>query len=325
MRILVTGGTGSMGRTLVRRLLKQDSSYEVIVFSRDEAKQFDMQQEYRKEQRVGFIIGDVRNFASVKRAMRHAHIVIHAAALKQVPSSEYFPEEALETNCIGMVNIVDAARDLGTVNTVCVISTDKACKPTTAMGMTKALQEKIMVAANLGCRTRFVGVRYGNVLESRGSVIPLFKKQIAAGGPVTITSSTMTRFLLSLDQAADIVFAAIATGRPGDIFVPSAPSARVGTIAEALIGERQIPIEYIGPRPGEKYHEIMVSREEGAHTIEAQKNVYGGYYIITPQLPTLVHSTDEPHPFFAGEYSSQHSPLATVEVRKLLQEHGVCA
>jgi FlaA1/EpsC-like NDP-sugar epimerase len=325
--VLITGGTGSMGQTLVRRLLDTKLDVDTVtVFSRDEAKQFDMAQEYRDNPRVRFQIGDIRDYASVLSAMRGKQIVIHAAALKQVPSTEYWPDQAVLTNCVGMMNVVRACQELESsghpVNTVCTISTDKACKPTTAMGMSKALQEKIFVAANLTCRTRFVGVRYGNVLESRGSVIPLFKKQIAAGGPVTITSPTMTRFLLSLDQAADIVFAALALGRSGDIFVPKAPSAHVGAIAEVLIGDKPVKIETIGVRPGEKYHEVMVSREEGSHTIKS-RSAYGDYYVIVPQLVGLVHARDEAHPFFASEYSSASCTMSVAETAALLQQHGV--
>lgn len=315
--VLVTGGTGSMGQTLVRRLLQEHN--QVTVFSRDEFKQFEMQSAI-KDSRVKYVLGDIRDYASVRAAMRDVHTVIHAAALKQVPSCELWPEQAVFTNCIGMSNVVRAAQDLGTIKTVVTISTDKACKPTTAMGMSKALQEKIFIAANLGCSTRFVGVRYGNVLESRGSVIPLFKKQIAEGGPVTITSSTMTRFLLSLEQAADIVFDAILSGRAGDIFVPKAPSARVGTIAEVLIGETGVQIERIGVRPGEKYHEVMVSREEAAHTV-----VNGEYYVIVPQLAGLVHSEKDPHPLSTTEYCSSRNVMGFNDTRALLQQHGVIA
>lgn len=312
-RVLVTGGTGSMGQTLVRRLLERDSANEITVLSRDEAKQFDMREEYRGNQRVKFRIGDVRNYDDVSAAMRYADTVIHAAALKQVPSCEYFPGQALLTNCIGMENVVKASSEWGP-DTVVTISTDKACKPTTAMGMSKALQEKIWIAANIdNQRTRFIGVRYGNVMSSRGSVIPLFQKQIGAGGPVTITDPAMTRFLLSLDQAANIVFAALADARPGEIYVPRAPSARVGTIVEALVGGRNAIMQVIGPRPGEKKHEIMVSQEESAHVIQR-----GEYFVIVPQLDGLRHSEDQMYPH-VNEYSSDMNVLDFKAVQLLLE------
>src|SRR3954464_9496069 len=235
--VLITGGTGSLGKVLVRRILsgKTGTPKKVIVFSRDEAKQHAMRlsylhmkvstdeaiyQNFRKV--LEFRIGDVRDYAAVCSAVKTADIVVNAAALKQVPSCEYFPGEALMTNCMGAANIVRAIGENGyPVNTVVAVSTDKACKPVNVMGMTKALQERIFIAANiLNAKTRFIGVRYGNVLASRGSVIPLFHEQISHGGPVTITVPDMTRFLLSLDRAVDTVFAALKTALPGEIYVP---------------------------------------------------------------------------------------------------------
>lgn len=221
-RVLITGGTGSLGKVLVRRILSGQlgSPQSVIVFSRDEAKQHEMRMDYLNhraatdeviyhnfERTLQFKIGDVRDFHSVAQALRSVDIVFNAAALKQVPACEYFPFEAVKTNIEGAENIVRAITELElAVESVVAISTDKACKPTNVMGMTKAIQERIFLAANISCpKTRFIAVRYGNVLASRGSVVPLFIDQIAAGGPVTLTDKNMTRFLLTLDQAVDTV------------------------------------------------------------------------------------------------------------------------
>jgi UDP-glucose 4-epimerase len=282
--ILVTGGTGSMGKTFVRRVLGGELGQprKVIVFSRDEAKQHDMRLDYLHLSRttddaiyrnfmhaLEFRIGDVRDYAAVCSAVKGADIVINAAALKQVPTCEYFPAEAVATNCGGARNIVRAIEENGyDVETVVGISTDKACKPVNVMGMTKAIQERIFTSANiLSGRTRYICVRYGNVLASRGSVIPLFRDQIRRGGPLTITAPEMTRFLLTLNAAVDTVFAALREARPGEIYVPNAPSATVINLARALIGERDIEVLTIGVRPGEKMHEIMVSEEEIHHCV----------------------------------------------------------
>src|SRR5438045_84878 len=243
-RILVTGGTGSLGHVLVRRLLsgEKGTPAKVIVFSRDEAKQHQMRLNFaglRKatdeviyrnfERLLQFQIGDVRDYPAIATAVRGVDIVFNAAAMKQVPTCEYFPFEAVRTNIQGAENIVRAIEEHTIpIETVVGVSTDKACKPVNAMGMTKALQERVFIQGNMRCPgTRFVAVRYGNVLASRGSVIPLFHEQIRQGGPVTITTPEMTRFLLSLNDAVDMVFAAISEALPGEIYVPRAPSARV--------------------------------------------------------------------------------------------------
>src|SRR5258705_4576489 len=297
--ILVTGGTGSMGSTLVRRVLANElgAPKKVIVFSRDEAKQHEMRMSYQHRREatdevifrnfmnvLEFRIGDVRSYDQVCSAVRDADIVVNAAALKQVPTCEYFPEQAILTNCVGALNIVRAIQENGYgVQTVIGISTDKACKPVNVMGMTKSLQERIFISANiLNPDTRFICVRYGNVLASRGSVVPLFLDQIANGGPVTLTDPTMTRFLLTLDQAADTVFTALREARAGETYVPRAPSATVQNIARALIGKKGIQTKIIGVRPGEKMHEIMVSEEEEHHCVAR-----GDYFAIRPMLPEL--------------------------------------
>ena len=231
--VLITGGTGSLGKTLTRRILRNEMGRpkKIIIFSRDEAKQHEMRLSYKNrtvatdeiiyhnfDQLVEFRIGDVRDYHSIASAVKDADIVFNTAALKQVPSCEYFPYEAVQTNITGPENIVRCIRENGLkVDTVVGISTDKACKPVNVMGMTKAIQERIFITANLSCPdTRFICVRYGNVLASRGSVIPLFHSQINSGGPVTITTDDMTRFLLSLDDAVNVIFAAVRSGHPGE-------------------------------------------------------------------------------------------------------------
>ena len=229
-------------------------------------------------------------------------MVFHAAALKQVPTCEYAPYEAVKTNVLGAENLVRAIREQGLgVESVVGVTTDKACKPVNVMGMTKALQERILARANLDPgATRFVTARYGNVLASRGSVVPLFHDQIERGGPVTITTTAMTRFLLSLDAAVDTVFAALRSGRPGETYVPRAAAARMVDLAAALIGDRDVPVEIIGVRPGEKTHEILVSEEEAWRT-----TIRGDYLAIGPILPEMrVDGAAGEEPFGSVEYSS---------------------
>lgn len=298
-RIVITGGTGSLGTVLVRRLLsgKVGTPEQITVFSRDEAKQHAMRLAYERldaatddviyhnyERLLRFHIGDVRDYASVTSVLREADIVFNAAALKQVPTCEYFPSEAVRTNINGPENIVRAIRECRLeVETVIGISTDKACKPVNVMGMSKAIQERIFIRANLDCpQTRFVCARYGNVLASRGSVIPLFHHQIGGGGPVTITTIEMTRFLLSLEDAVDTILAALSYGEPGQTYIPRVPAARVTDVAKALIGDRPVETVVTGIRPGEKEHEILVSDEEAHLTI-----VRDPYYVINPILPEL--------------------------------------
>jgi UDP-glucose 4-epimerase len=330
--VLVTGGTGSLGKVLVRRILSGETGTprKVIVFSRDEAKQHEMRLSYLSRsvttdeviyrnfmQTLEFRIGDVRDYPAVCSAVRDADIVVNAAALKQVPSCEYFPVEAMLTNCQGAANIVRAiGENRYPVETVVAVSTDKACKPVNVMGISKAMQERIFVAANiLNSRTRFIGVRYGNVLASRGSVIPLFHAQISAGGPVTITAPEMTRFLLSLDRAVDTIIAALGNAKPGEIFVPIVPSATVENIARALIGDAAIETRVIGVRPGEKLHEIMISEEEIHHCVRR-----GDWYAIRSMLPELSSEALEP-PALQREYSSADQPMSLAETVDLLRRH----
>jgi UDP-glucose 4-epimerase len=330
-RILITGGTGSLGKSLLRRLLTGEVGRpkQIVVFSRDEAKQHYMRTVYLQrpaatdeviykdyEQILQFRIGDVRDYAAVCAAVRNADIVVHAAALKQVPTCEYFPRESVHTNILGPENIVRAiVENELQVETVIGISTDKACQPVNVMGMCKAIQERIFTSANRECRsTRFICVRYGNVLASRGSVIPLFHEQIARGGPVTITDNRMTRFLLSLDQAVDTVFAALREAKPGETYVPRIKSAKVVDVAEVLVGERPISVKVTGIRPGEKIHEVLVSSEECHRTIER-----GAYYCILPALPELRQET--PAEVLQDEFSSRDYVLERKEVVDLLHQH----
>ena len=331
--ILVTGGTGSMGKTFVRRVLSGElgTPKKVIVFSRDEAKQHDMRMSYLHKlvatdeviyrnfmSVLEFRIGDVRNYNDICSAVKDADIVVNAAALKQVPACEYFPTQAVLTNCMGASNIVHAIRENDyPVETVIAISTDKACKPINVMGMTKSIQERIITNANiLSPNTRFICVRYGNVLASRGSVIPLFIDQIRSGGPVTVTVPEMTRFLLSLDQAVDTVFAALEEAEPGETYIPRAPSATVINIAKALSGDRIIDIEVTGIRPGEKMHEILVSEEEANHCVER-----GEYYAILSMLPELSNNKKQQPNALTKEYSSADSVLDLNGTIKLLKKH----
>ena len=332
-RVLITGGTGSLGQVLTSRILSKElgTPGKVIIFSRDEAKQHAMRLDYQHrraatdeviyhnfEKLLEFRIGDIRDYDSVASVLRRVDIVFSAAALKQVPTCEYFPFEAVRTNIGGPQNIVRAIQELSLpVEIVVGVSTDKACKPINIMGMTKAIQERIFITANLHApKTRFVCVRYGNVLASRGSVIPLFLEQIRAGGPVTITLKEMTRFLLSLDRAVDTIFAAATGAQTGETYVPRVSSARVLDIAMVMIGERNIPIQYTGIRPGEKIHEILVSEEECFRTVAR-----GDYYAIRPILPELGGS-GEGAPVLESEYCSRDNTLDREALRSLLSEAG---
>jgi UDP-glucose 4-epimerase len=331
--ILVTGGTGSMGRTFVRRVLTGElgTPKKVIVFSRDEAKQHDMRMTYLHKlvatdeviyrnfmSALEFRIGDIRNYNDVCSAVKEAEIVVNAAALKQVPTCEYFPTQAVLTNCMGAANLVRALEENGyPVETVIAISTDKACKPVNVMGMTKSIQERIITTANiLNPKTRYICVRYGNVLASRGSVIPLFINQIRNGGPVTVTVPEMTRFLLSLDQAVDTVFTALREAKPGETYIPNAPSATVINVAKALIGDRNIKTQITGIRPGEKMHEILVSDEEANHCVKR-----GDYYAILSMLPEMRHQDDPEPNVLTKEFSSADVVLDLADTTALLKKH----
>tara|TARA_B110001454_G_scaffold145749_1_gene135253 strand:- start:514 stop:1518 length:1005 start_codon:yes stop_codon:yes gene_type:complete len=272
--ILITGGTGSFGRQIILELMNLKPK-TIKIFSRDEDKQYSMQQELSGKpilKKIEFLIGDVRDYDRLYSVMKNIDIVFHAAALKQVPTVEKQPFEAVKTNILGTYNIVKAtvARD---VKKVVAISTDKAVKPVNAMGMTKALQEKIILSDDLEKNnTVFSCVRYGNVLGSRGSVIPVWDRKIAEKKPLPVTHPEMTRFMLTLSEAIDLVFHSLKYSKGGEIFVKKAPSVKINDLAKAYAElktkEKNYPIEYIGIRAGEKLHEILVSNEEMRHTIE---------------------------------------------------------
>ncbi|MFN7171978.1 MAG: polysaccharide biosynthesis protein [Fimbriimonadaceae bacterium] len=332
-KVLVTGGTGSLGRTVVRRMLSGELGRpsQIIVFSRDEAKQHYMRLDFLNnlsatdeviyknvEDVLDFRIGDVRDVDSLKRAVRGVEVVFHAAALKQVPSCERFPYEAVRTNITGAQNLVNAIAEEGkNVETVVGISTDKACKPINVMGMTKAVMERILVEANLELEGVTVScVRYGNVISSRGSVVPLFNAQIRNGGPVTITLESMTRFLLTLDRAVDTVFAALLGAKPGETYVPFVDAANITDLARVMIGGRQVETKVTGIRPGEKVHEIMVSEEERFRTV-CRPGYNGNYYVVLPMLPELnPERVDEP--VLEGEYSSCQANLTDEQLKELV-------
>ena len=278
--LLLTGGTGSFGNAVLKRFLSSGIG-EIRIFSRDEKKQDDMRKRYNNA-KLKFYIGDVRDQRSVAQAMRGVDYVFHAAALKQVPSCEFHPMEATKTNIIGTENVLEAAIAAG-VQRVVVLSTDKAVYPINAMGISKAMMEKVMVATsrNLeGTATVICGTRYGNVMASRGSVIPLFVDQVFAGKPITITNPNMTRFMMTLADAVDLVIYAFQHGNNGDIFVQKAPSATVDTLAKAilrLMGRPDHPVNIIGTRHGEKLYEALLSREEMACVEDL-----GDYYRVLP-------------------------------------------
>ena len=275
--LLITGGTGSFGNAVLSHFLHSDFA-EIRVFSRDEKKQEDMRLAFRND-KLKFHIGDVRDYDSVHDALRGVDYVFHAAALKQVPSCEFYPMEAIKTNVIGAENVMRAAIDHGVQRCV-VLSTDKAVYPINAMGLSKAMMEKVMVAKSRLCdpaRTVLCATRYGNVMASRGSVIPLFIAQLQEGRPLTLTDPAMTRFLMSLVESVELVLYAFQHARPGDIFVQKAPASTVGDLAEALrqLLQRDNPVKVIGTRHGEKLYESLVSREEMARAEDL-----GGYYRI---------------------------------------------
>jgi UDP-N-acetylglucosamine 4,6-dehydratase/5-epimerase len=309
--LLVTGGTGSFGHAVVTRLLQSDCA-EIRVFSRDEKKQEDMRLAFRNE-RLKFHIGDVREYASVDDALRGAHYVFHAAALKQVPSCEFYPMEAVRTNVIGAENIMRAAV-AQRVQRCVLLSTDKAVYPINAMGISKAMMEKLMVAKSRLCNpgdTILCATRYGNVMGSRGSVIPLFLQQLREGRPLTVTDPGMTRFLMSLEESVDLVLHAFEHALPGDIFVQKAPASTIADLASALrqLLRRDNEIKIIGTRHGEKLYETLVSREEMARAEDI-----GRYY----RIPADSRDLNYDQYFVEGETSiSQFDDYTSHNTRRL--------
>ena len=328
--VLVTGGTGSLGSHLVHRLLAGTDGRpaRVTVFSRDEAKQHDLRLELRHAanvtddviyqdatELVGFRVGDIRDPRSVRRALDGVDIVVHAAAMKQVPTCEYAPVEAVRTNVEGAAVLVDAVRDAGTVEAVVGVSTDKACLPVNVMGMTKALMERILIDANIGSATRYVCVRYGNVIASRGSVIPMLLDQLARGGPLTLTDAGMTRFFLTLDAACATVAAALTHGAPGEVWVPRVGAARMVDVLDAVRGDAPVATEVTGIRPGEKMHEQLVSEEEALRSV-----VHEGYAVIQPLVPELARRDA---PALGGVWTSATTDLDVAALVALLHDAGV--
>ena len=281
--LLITGGTGSFGNAVLRRFLDSDLK-EIRILSRDEKKQDDMRKKYNNP-KIKFYIGDVRDYQSVMNAVRGVDFIYHAAALKQVPSCEFHPLEAGKSNVLGTENVLETAINCG-VKRVVVLSTDKAVYPINAMGISKAMMEKVAVAKSRSAGSTVINVtRYGNVMCSRGSVIPLFAQQIRAGQPITITDPAMTRFMMTLDDAVDLVLYAFQHGQPGEIFVQKAPAATIETLAHALtglLGKPEHEVRVIGTRHGEKLYEALLSREE----MVAAEDL-GGYYRVPPDLRDL--------------------------------------
>ena len=322
--LLITGGTGSFGNAVLNRFLKTDIG-EIRIFSRDEKKQDDMRHEFQSKmpdvaEKIKFYIGDVRDLASVKNAMHGVDYIFHAAALKQVPSCEFFPIEAVKTNVLGTENVLTAAIDAGVKNVVC-LSTDKAAYPVNAMGTSKAMMEKVIVAKSRTVspeKTKICCTRYGNVMCSRGSVIPLWIDQIKNGQPITITDPTMTRFIMSLDEAVDLVLFAFEHGESGDILVQKAPACTIKTQAEAvceLFGGDKDNIKVIGIRHGEKMYETLLTNEECANAVDM-----GNFY----RVPSDKRGLNYDKYFKEGdterntltEFNSNNTALLTVEETK---------
>lgn len=298
--LLVTGGTGTFGNAVIDRFLRTDIA-EIRLFSRDEKKQYDMRHVYR-DPRLRFYIGDVRDPESIRDALEGVDYVFHAAALKQVPSCEFYPMQALMTNALGAENVMSAAMDAG-VSRLVVLSTDKAVYPINAMGVSKAMMEKLMIAKSAVAAKRgtlLCGTRYGNVMASRGSVIPLFVDQMKRGVPLTVTDPNMTRFMMSIEDAVELVLYAFHNGQPGDMFVQKSPGATIETLALALkrIFGADNPIEVIGTRPGEKADETLVNREEMARAQDL-----GGYY----RIPADTGDLDFERYFSEGEQAITES------------------
>lgn len=280
--VLVTGGTGSFGNAVLSRFLDSDIA-EIRIFSRDEKKQDDMRRLFRSP-RVKFYLGDVRDYSSVSQAMQSVDLVFHAAALKQVPSCEFHPSEAVRTNVTGTENVLEAAIQVGVEKVIC-LSTDKAVYPINAMGMSKALMEKVMIARSRSLsdsQTVLCGTRYGNVMATRGSVIPLMVAQVLRGEPITVTDGLMTRFMMSLEDAIELVLYAFKYATNGDIFVQKSPATTINTLVAAIkqvLGRPSHPVEVIGARRGEKLHEVLLSREEMALAVDC-----GEYFRVAPHL-----------------------------------------
>ncbi len=311
--LLVSGGTGSFGNAVLRRFLDSDIA-EIRILSRDEKKQDDMRKHFNST-KLKFYIGDVRDYGSVQNAVRGVDFIFHAAALKQVPSCEFHPLEAVKTNVLGTENMLEAAINNGVQRVIC-LSTDKAVYPINAMGISKAMMEKVAVAKSRSSNATVIcATRYGNVMASRGSVIPLFADQIREGTPLSITDPNMTRFMMTLDDAVELVLYAFQNGNPGDIFVQKAPAATIAVLAEALcklIGAPSHPINEIGTRHGEKLFEVLLSREEMASAEDL-----GDYFRVPPDLRDLNYGKyveeGEKSISLAEEYNSHNTTRLDVQ------------
>lgn len=316
--LLVTGGTGSFGNAVLRRFLESDIA-EIRILSRDEKKQDDMRKHYNSS-KLKFYIGDARDYNSVLSAVRGADFIFHAAALKQVPSCEFHPLEAVKTNILGTENVLEAAINCGVERVIC-LSTDKAVYPINAMGISKAMMEKVAVAkSRSSTKTVICATRYGNVMASRGSVIPLFADQIRADKAITITDPEMTRFMMTLDDAVELVIFAFRNGKPGEIFVQKAPAATIETLARAMVGlagKPDHPINIIGTRHGEKLYEALLSREEMAAAQDL-----GEYFRVPPDLRDLNYDKyfdkGETKITFAEDYNSHNTTRLDVDGMKSL-------
>jgi FlaA1/EpsC-like NDP-sugar epimerase len=319
--ILITGGTGSLGKHIVKRLMSGDNGKfkKIIIFSRDEDKHYQMSLDWSGcKDLLKFRVGDVRDYTSVLSAMRDVNIVIHAAAMKQVPLCEYFPLESIKTNIYGIVNITRAIKENNIpVETVLVVSTDKACQPVNTYGMCKAIQERIAIESNISIEksVKVIVVRYGNVMASRGSIIPLFQKQILEKREITVTSRKMSRFMMSIDESVDTIFNAINKANPGEIYVPKIPAAKIGDIVEIMTEGRSVEIKNIGIRPGEKINESLISMEESIRTLEE-----GDYFVITPFFPELECRKYKRQK--ASVISSDNFILSKYNLKNLLRQEG---
>ncbi|MFE4896541.1 polysaccharide biosynthesis protein [Peribacillus butanolivorans] len=312
--LLITGGTGSFGNVVLERFLNTDIK-EIRIFSRDEKKQDDMRRHYQND-KIKYYIGDVRDMGSLKNAMHDVDFIFHAAALKQVPSCEFFPIEAVKTNVMGTENMLTAAIESGVKKVIC-LSTDKAAYPVNAMGISKALMEKTFIAKSRTVspeRTLICGTRYGNVMASRGSVIPLFIEQIKSGQPLTVTDDRMTRFIMSLDEAVELVLYAFGNAETGDIMVQKSPSCYIGDLAQALkeLFNVNNEIKVIGTRHGEKMYEVLLTKEEAAKAIDM-----GDFYKVPADNRELNYEkyleTGSPRISLTDEYNSNNTKILSVE------------
>jgi FlaA1/EpsC-like NDP-sugar epimerase len=312
-RILITGGTGSLGTHLTGRLLSgwNGEPKSVTIFSRDELKQSEMRAAF-PDKRLRFVIGDVKDRGSIELALMNVDIVFNTAAMKRVEVCQRWPAEAIKTNCLGTINIIEAIQKYSLpIKTVVGVSSDKGVKPVNIYGTTKFLQEQIILAANEDLpNTRLVSVCYGNVVASRGSVVPLFQAQIKAGGPVTVRDLGMTRFLISLDQAVDTLLDALEFANRGEIYVPIIPAARVVDIATVLIGDKSVAIQVTQKGVGEKMDEVLISEEDACRTIYRS-----GYYVVTNEIQRT--------PAILKDYISKDNLLSVTELKELFIQQGI--